>query len=97
MAKKSRRAKAKQRARVAKATQAAQATQERRAQQLTPMTAEVKSPTRVSPKVQAPKVQAPKAQDLTSRYQYVMPEVKRIGIIAGAIILVLIILSFVLG
>jgi len=40
---------------------------------------------------------SPKAPDLTSRYQYVMPEIKRIGIIAGAIILVLIILSFVLG
>jgi hypothetical protein len=86
MAKKSRRAKAKQRARLEKAAQ------ERRSQQLTPMPAGVQSPTRVSPKVQAPK-----AQDLTSRYQYVIPEIKRIGIIAGAIILVLIILSFVLG
>ena len=86
MAKKSRRAKAKHRARVAKAAQ------ERRSQQLTPMPAEVQSPARVSPKAQAPK-----AQDLTGRYQYVTPEVKRIGIIAGAIILVLIILSFVLG
>lgn len=86
MAKKSRRAKAKQRAKVAKAVQ------EGRLQPLRPPPAEVKSPARVSSKVQAPK-----AQDLTSRYQYVMPEVKRIGIIAGAIILVLIILSFVLG
>ena len=86
MAKKSRRAKAKHRARVAKAVQ------DGRLQPLTPLPAEVKSPTRASPKAQAPK-----AQDLTSRYQYVMPEVKRIGIIAGAIILVLIILSFVLG
>jgi len=85
MAKKSRRAKAKHRARVAKATQ------EGRSQQLGPLPAEVQPPTRVSPKVQSPKV-----QDLTSRYQYVIPEVKRIGIIAGAIILVLIILSFVL-
>jgi hypothetical protein len=83
MPKKSRRAKAKQRTRVAKA---AQAVQEGRSQQPGPLPAEVQSPTRVSPK----------AQDLTSRYQYVMPEIKRIGIIAGAIILVLIILSFVL-
>ena len=81
MAKKSRRAKAKHRARVEKAAQ------EGRLQQLRPLAAEVQSPTRVSPKV----------QDLTSRYQYVIPEVKRIGIIAGSIILVLIILSFVLG
>ena len=89
MAKKSRRAKAKQRTRVAKAVQVAQ---EGRLQQLRPLSAEVQSPTRVSPKVQAPK-----GQDLTSRYQYVIPEVKRIGIIAGAIIGVLIILSFTLG
>ncbi|MEA1872018.1 MAG: hypothetical protein U9M91_01265 [Chloroflexota bacterium] len=81
MAKKSRRAKAKHRARVAKEAQ------EGRSQQLRPLPAEVPSPTRVSTK----------AQDLASRYQYVIPEVKRIGIIAGAIILVLIILSFVLG
>jgi len=81
MAKKSRRAKAKYRTRVAKAAQ------EGRSQQLRPLPAEVQSPTRVSTKV----------QDSTSRYQYVIPEVKRIGIIAGAIILVLIILSFVLG
>jgi len=81
MAKKSRRAKAKHRTRVAREAQ------EGRSQQLRPLPAEVPSPTRVSPK----------AQDLAGRYQYVIPEVKRIGIIAGAIILVLIILSFVLG
>jgi hypothetical protein len=81
MAKKSRRAKAKHRARVA------QATQEGRSQQPRPLPAKLQSPTRVSSK----------AQDLTSRYQYVLPEIKRIGIIAGSIILVLIILSFVLG
>ena len=86
MAKKSRRAKAKHRARVAKAVE------EGRLQPLTSLPAKVQSTAQVSSKVQATKV-----QDLTSRYQYVMPEVKRIGIIAGAIILVLIILSFVLG
>ncbi len=91
MAKKSRRAKAKHRARMEKAAQ------EARLQQPRPLSAEVQSPTPVSPKVQAPKAQASKGQDLTSRYQYVIPEVKRIGIIAGAIILVLIILSFVLS
>jgi hypothetical protein len=85
MAKKSRRAKAKHRARVARATQ------EGSSQQLKPLPAEVQPLTRVSPKTQASKV-----QDLTSRYQYVMPEVKRIGIIAGAIILAIIILSLVL-
>ena len=79
MPKKSRRAKAKHRTRVAEAAR------EGRSQQLRPLPAELQSPTRVSPR----------AQDFTSRYQYVMPELKRIGIIAGAIILVLIILSFV--
>jgi hypothetical protein len=61
--------------------------QEGHSQQLRPLPAEVTSPTRVPTK----------AQDLAGRYQYVIPEIKRIGIIAGAIILVLIILSFVLG
>jgi hypothetical protein len=81
MPKKSRRAKAKHRTRVARTAQ------EGRSQQLRAMPTELQSPTQASPK----------AQDLISRYQYVMPEIKRIGIIAGAIILVLIILSFALG
>jgi hypothetical protein len=81
MAKKSRRAKAKHRARVAKAVE------EQRLQQPGPMPTKVQSASRVPLK----------AQDLNSRYEYVIPEVKRIGIIAGAIILVLIILAFVLG
>jgi hypothetical protein len=81
MAKKSRRAKARHRARATKSTR------ERRPQQLRPVPAELQSPAQVSPK----------AQDFTSHYQYVMPELKRIGIIAGAIILTIIILSFALG
>jgi len=97
MAKKSRRAKAKQRAkmaRVTQATQATQATQEGSSQQLKPLPVKLQSPT---PTRVSPKAQTSKAQDLTSRYQYVLPEVKRIGIIAGSLILVLIILSFILG
>jgi hypothetical protein len=90
MAKKSRRAKAKQRARMAKVVEQGQPQQP--TQQPTPMPAKLQSPARMSPKAQAPR-----AQDLTSRYQYVLPDVKRIGIIAGSIIVVLIILSFVLG
>jgi hypothetical protein len=46
---------------------------------------------------QSPPQVSLKAQGFTSQYQYVMPEIKRIGIIAGAIILTIIILSFVLG
>jgi hypothetical protein len=86
MAKKSKRARAKQRARVANKTQVA------RSQQPGPLPAEVPSPTQASPRAQPSEV-----QDSASRYQYVIPEIKRIGIIGGAIILVLIILSFVLG
>jgi hypothetical protein len=82
MPKKSRRAKAKHRAAVARAVQ------ERQPQQPRPLPAETQSGVpRVSPKV----------QDSASRYQYVVPDVKRIGIIAGSIIVILIILSFVLG
>ena len=91
MPKKSRRAKAKHRAAVAKAVQ------DLRSQQTGPVSAETQSPARVAPRAQVAKTQVPKAQDLASRYQYVMPEMKRIGIIAGSIVLVLIILSFVLG
>ncbi|MFO7995756.1 MAG: hypothetical protein R6U93_01185 [Dehalococcoidia bacterium] len=80
MAKKSRRAKDKRR------TGAAKAVQERRPQQPEAIAAEPQSPARV----------LPRTQDLAGRYQYVMPELKRIGIIAGAIIVVLIVLSFVL-
>ena len=86
MPKKSRRAKAKHRAVVGKAVQ------ERNSQQPGPLSAEIQSPARVSPRAQGPKV-----QDLASRYQYVIPDVKRIGIIAGSIVLILIILSFILG
>ncbi|MGA2670122.1 MAG: hypothetical protein ABSF21_01700 [Dehalococcoidia bacterium] len=90
MAKKSRRAKAKQRAKMAKAVEQRQPQQP--TQQPMSMPTKLQSSARVSPKAQAPK-----AKDLTSRYQYVLPDVKRIGIIAGSIIVVLIILSFVLG
>jgi hypothetical protein len=81
MPRKSRRAKAKHRAAVARAVQ------ERQPQQPGPVPAEIQTAPRLPPK----------AQDLSGRYQYVMPEVKRIGIIAGSIIVILIILSFVLG
>jgi hypothetical protein len=90
MPKKSRRAKAKQRAAVAKAVQQA------RSQQPGPLSAEIQAAPRASPRTQVPKAEAPKAQDMASRYQYIVPELKRIGIIAGTIILVLVILSFII-
>ena len=81
MAKKSRRARAKHRTTVARPAGG------RPLQQPGAMPAGVQSPARV----------LARAQDFTSRYQYVMPELRRIAIIGGAMILVLIILSFVLG
>jgi hypothetical protein len=81
MTKKSRRTKSKHR------VTAARPAAGRSLRQPEPLPTKLESPARVSPP----------AQDSPSRYEYVIPEVKRIGIIAGAIILVLIILSFVLG
>jgi hypothetical protein len=81
MGKKSRRARAKHRAVVAKVVQ------EGNPQQVGHVSAKVQSSTRLSPK----------SQDFTSHYQYVIPEIKRIGLIAGSIIVVLIVLSFILG
>jgi hypothetical protein len=86
MAKKSKRARAKHRARAVNRAQVESS------QQPEPVPAEVPSLTQASLKVQTSK-----DQDSTSRYQHVVPEMKRIGIIAGAMILVLIILSFILG
>ncbi len=84
MPKKSRRskAKAKQRARQAKAI-----VEERHPQQAQPANAKPQSPARISREV----------QDFSGRYGYVTTEIKRIGIFAGSMILVIIILSFVLG
>jgi hypothetical protein len=81
MPKKSRRAKAKRHARTVTTIQA------RHPQQLN----------QVAPKPQLSAKVSPGAQDFVGRYQYVMPEVKRIGILAGSIVLILIILSFVLS
>jgi hypothetical protein len=94
MAKKSRRARAKQRARAEKIAQ------ERRPQQPVPASTEVRAPAAAKAqvtRVQGSRTQGVKTQDLATRYQYVIPEVRRIGIIAGAIVIVLIILSFVLS
>ena len=80
MSKKSRRAKAKHRAKSAKPIQVVHP------QQLKPAAVKPQSPARVFRE----------AQDTVERYQYIMPEVKSIGILAGSMILILIILSFVL-
>ena len=38
-----------------------------------------------------------KIQSQNNHYQYLMPELRRIGILAGAIVLILVVLSFILG
>ena len=86
MPKKSKRARAKHRARAVNRAQV------ERSQRPEPVPAEVPSQTQASLKAQPSK-----DQDSTSRYQHVIPEMKRIGIIAGAMIVVLIVLSFILG
>ncbi len=81
MPKKSRRAKAKHRAR------SAQEIQRRYFQPPKPVPAEHQLAGKMPPEVKGS----------TDHYQYLMPELRRIGILAGAIILVLVVLSFVLG
>ncbi len=81
MPKKSRRTKAKRHARLAKEIQ------KKYSPPLKPAAVEPQLLAKVSPK----------GQESIDRYQYLMPELRRIGILAGAIILTLIVLSFVLG
>ncbi len=51
----------------------------------------------VSPVRQQPARVPAGAQDRAARYQHVRPELRRIGIIAGIMVLVLVILAFALG
>ena len=81
MAKKSRRNRARQQ------TKSRRTIQRIQPQVPNPVSSVSQSPARVTPKVET----------LTDRYQHVIPDIKRIGIIAGCMILVLIILSFILG
>jgi len=81
MPKKSRRTKAKRHARLTKEIQ------KKYPQPFKPAAVESQLRAKVSPE----------DQGSTDRYQYLMPELRRIGILAGAIILILVVLSFVLG
>ena len=88
MPKKSRRTKAKHLAKSAKEIQ------RRQRNQVAVTVIEPQLPTTMSPvSVRA----TPKAQDYTDHYRYVVAEMKRIGILAGGIALILIVLSFLLG
>ena len=85
MPKKSHRSKAKQRAKLAKVAKVAR---ERNSQQVVSTVAEAGALARKK---------VPEEQVLVNRYQYIMPELRRIGILTGSIILILIVLSFILG
>ena len=47
--------------------------------------------------VVSPKKKITEAQASAIRYQYVMPELRRIGILAGSMFLILLVLFFILG
>jgi len=82
MSKKSHRSKAKHRAKSAKIAR------ERSSQQVVSTVAESAALTRKK---------VPEGQVFVERYQHVMPELRRIGILGGLMILTLIVLSFILG
>lgn len=84
MGKKSRRARAKHRAGGKLAKRAP-------AQRIYP------SEPKLEPKVAAPSIGPAPSSAQATRYKYVLPELRRIGIIAGALFLILIILAFILG
>jgi len=81
MPKKSRRNKAKHRARIAREIQGKHS----------------QSPKSVSGQPQLTGKASLEAKEPINHYQYLMPELRRIGILAGAIILTLVVLSFVLS
>jgi hypothetical protein len=82
MPKKSHRSRAKQRAKLAKIAR------ERNSQRVVSTVAEVGALARKK---------VPEEQVLVNRYQYIMPELRYIGILIGSIILILIVLSFIFG
>ncbi|MCK5589988.1 MAG: hypothetical protein KAI09_03315 [Dehalococcoidales bacterium] len=82
MPKKSHRSKAKHRAKLARTAR------ERSSQQVVSTVAESGALARKK---------VPEGQVFVDRYQYVMPELRRIGILGGVMILILITLSFILG
>ncbi|HEX75494.1 MAG TPA: hypothetical protein G4O12_02800 [Dehalococcoidia bacterium] len=49
------------------------------------------------PKTSVSSVEPSPSPAQVARYQYVLPELRRIGIIAGALCLILIVLTFILG
>jgi len=89
MPKKSRRSKERKRARLA------QIARERGSPPVAPA---VVAPTAVAaPANVPPKMKSSKAPDLTLRYGYVMADLRRVGILTGIMLLILLVLSFIIG
>ena len=88
MPKKSRRAKAKHRIRLTEGAQRGTPQQPGRTAAVSELQTEVAP---VSTKAR------PGSGEAAERYRYVMAEVKEIGILAGSIFLIIVILSFILG
>ena len=55
------------------------------------------SSTSAVPKVAAPEMDALSHRLELVRYEYIVPELRRIGVIAGSLLLVLVVLAFILG
>jgi hypothetical protein len=94
MGKKSRRARARARAKArARAEQSAVGEPIRSTPAERIYTAEPK----IGPKAAVPSVEPAVSSVQATRYQYILPELRLIGIICGALLLILIILAFVLS
>jgi hypothetical protein len=90
MGKKSRRARARAKAR-AKQRVGSEPTRSMPAERVYP--AEPK----LEPKAAAPSVEPAISSTQATRYQYILPELRYIGIISGALFIILIVLTFVLS
>ena len=53
--------------------------------------------TAVEPKVSKSVAESPSVLAQTTRYPYILPEIRRIGIIAGILFVIIIILSFIIS
>ena len=51
----------------------------------------------VAPEVVVSSKESPSSPSPVSRHQYILPELRRISIVAGALFVILIILTFILG
>ncbi len=94
MGKKSRRARARARA---KAKARAEQSTVGEVARITPVERIYTAAPKIETKAAAPSVASAVSSVQATRYQYILPELRLIGIISGALLLILIILTFVLS